>query len=407
MLLLPGRVGRVPLKAGVVMEALERRRLFSLSVHDGIITIVGTDAGDQIYIRGSNFIVNTSYGSVVREELLIFEPGSVVRAFDSTLIHGIRVEGGGGDDRLTIYDPGHDLCFPITLVGGAGNDTLTGHEFSDVLDGGGDNDVIYANPTGQIGQPSPEPALDDSIIRDGAGMAMAMARLVDGTLRITTLGTDSLVQFGTAGADGEQIYVLNRGFTKTFNASDVQSIIVGDGVGGGTIRVENRSDALIEVPITIIGGAGDDELLAQTDRNWHGKRIAWKGPRPFAPTVLIGGDGNDTLVSGIGDATMLGGSGDDHYTRGWGDDTIVDDDSPIPPPVIPAPDDGGGQTDEGGGSDGSDNPQPEPEDPMVTAVAPWTSAEVVPALDAAGLNQLVFGNQPVDIWETASEDLAA
>src|SRR5258706_11428555 len=135
MLLLPGRVGRVPLKAGVVMEALERRRLFSLSVQDGIITIVGTDAGDQVYIRGSHYDVNTGHGLVTSKELVIFEPGSdIFHHFDASQIHGIRVEGGGGDDRLTVYDPDDDRYFPITLLGGAGNDTLTGHESRAVLE---------------------------------------------------------------------------------------------------------------------------------------------------------------------------------------------------------------------------------------------------------------------------------
>ena len=56
-----------------------------------------------------------------------------------TGVNAIRFDGGGGNDSL-IVDP--SVSLPVTLIGGAGNDTLTGGSGPNTFAGGSGNDLI-------------------------------------------------------------------------------------------------------------------------------------------------------------------------------------------------------------------------------------------------------------------------
>ena len=70
------------------MEDLDRRRLFSVSLTKGVLSIVGTEKNDSILVErvGTNFIVTSSVDGVKKFPL---------KKGDS-----IRIDGRGGNDTL-------------------------------------------------------------------------------------------------------------------------------------------------------------------------------------------------------------------------------------------------------------------------------------------------------------------
>ena len=78
-------------------------------------------------------------------------------------------------------------------------------------------------------------------------------------------------------------------------------------------------------PLTIDGGAGDDELL----RGSFEPDVIVGGPGndlldgQQSDDVMDGGPGNDTLTAGDGDDHLIGGPGADGFVANFGDDVIV------------------------------------------------------------------------------------
>lgn len=222
--------------------------------------------------------------------------------------------GTSGADTLTGGGVGD------TLAGLAGDDTLIGNDGDDVLDGGPGNDSL----DGGLGS--------DTAQYSDLGAAVTVDLTKQGVAQNTGGGgSDTLNSI-------EQVLVLNSPFADT---------LIGDGndnrllsYGGGDDRLEggDGSDVVYadvnpdgHIPplsnsapapastITLIGGAGDDQLIFQgTTTN---------GRTPYIDTVLLdGGDGNDTIMAtGGGTTTISGGAGNDTvylYTLG-GNSTIT------------------------------------------------------------------------------------
>ena len=126
----------------VVVEQLEGRRLLSAGpgdgheghgptpgLHDGVLTVVGTDANDTIKLSAdANFLnvtVNGASSSVARGD-----------------VHNIIVYGGAGNDDLEVDNSNGLYDFSTVLIGGKGNDTLVGGGGRDYLLGNDGNDVM-------------------------------------------------------------------------------------------------------------------------------------------------------------------------------------------------------------------------------------------------------------------------
>ncbi len=151
-----------------------------------------------------------------------------------------------------------------TLIGGDGNDSLTGH-FGDnqVLDGGAGNDTLFGGG-------------DNSTLLGGAGNDSIDGNFGDNQSLDGGAGNDYLAAYG-----------------------DNNTLIGGAGndyVDGGA--GDNQS---------LDGGAGNDTLSDTGDNS-----------------LLTGGDGNDTIFAGGDGDTLLGGAGNDHFDlmSTTGDDTI-------------------------------------------------------------------------------------
>jgi Ca2+-binding RTX toxin-like protein len=177
--------------------------------------------------------------------------------------------------------------------------------------------------------------------------------LVDGILHVVTTSGDDDIQIGTSGGD---IYVRvllgnlglpPQGYSLVRDASvdrtRVRGIVVDAGAGNDTVYFFNY-DGLVNLPTTINGGDGDDDLSGEYDRNNLDEPIAFREHQSsYAMMVLNGGDGNDRLEARIGDTTLIGGAGDDVFIAteregAWGHNTVIDEPiAPSPPAPEPVP----------------------------------------------------------------------
>ncbi|MEY4250035.1 MAG: hypothetical protein RJA87_1668 [Pseudomonadota bacterium] len=207
-----------------------------------------------------------------------------------------RLDGGAGLDIASYADITTGLTLNLTLttaqaMGTAGNDTLISIEG---LIGGSGNDSLTGNSDSNI----LEGGLGNDRLDGGAGLDVAsFAGLTNGVeldlsnfsgAITTALGTDTLISIeGLIGGAGHD--VLKAGTTATYL----------DGGAGNDFLGGSAFDD------TLIGGAGVDGIAAGAGND-----------------SLDGGDGDDTLLGQAGDDTISGGLGRDFMDGGDGADSI-------------------------------------------------------------------------------------
>jgi Ca2+-binding RTX toxin-like protein len=208
-----------------------------------------------------------------------------------TLIEGII--GGSGNDTLT---GNADLN---TLRGGAGNDTLdgsTGYDLADygylstgltatlnstgtatVVAAAGDTDLLVSmeNIVGGSG--------NDTLVGDSALISTLFGGAGDDLLRGMD-GVDSLV--GGAGIDTADYSYATGGLNASLNST-----------GSITLTVSSTDADILSSIENLIGGSGDDIFFGDIGAN-----------------SLSGGAGNDTLSGGAGADRLSGGLGADRFS---------------------------------------------------------------------------------------------
>lgn len=260
---------------------------------DGDDTVHGSSAGDSVFGEGGDDVIDV-FASFVdggdgNDWISGAEVGLGGRGDDT--IEGTQftddlLSGGPGDDFLDglmgndtlIADGGADTLDGgldedfidartsdegTTLFGGAGEDTIMGSEFDDVLNGEG-------ALSGLLGT-----SHRDSIVAGGG----------DDVIRFFRFDRDTV--FGGAGDDDIQIFGEIHG--------DAGNDFI-TAAGFGTT--------------TVFGGSGDDLILSDSE---------------FVVLLGFGEDGDDTLTGTAGSNILSGGNGDDSITGGTGSDTIAID----------------------------------------------------------------------------------
>lgn len=87
---------------------------------------------------------------------------------------------------------------------------------------------------------------------------------------------------------------------------------------GGWDGIIFQNQLPIDVPMTLMGGAGNDSIVCQMNRDGYGKWVLPPGEPGHAGVTMLGGDGDDWLMGGIGDAVAIGGRGRDNIIGiGW------------------------------------------------------------------------------------------
>jgi serralysin len=302
----------------------------------------GSDGDDVINITGSHATMTTllqagdGHDIVTLDATLLGAATLLGEAGDDTLTSGGGNDlsyGGAGDDVInggagadTLYGDNKsragDVVGADTLNGGSGDDLLLGGAGDDVLNGGADDDKLY----GDNGDDALNGDDGADLIYGGSG-----ADVVDGGD-----GADSI--FGgdktrgladndtlSGGAGNDRIY--GGGGADILNGGDNNDRLYGDD-GDDTLNGDGGTDELYGADGTDVlnggdgtdfldGGAGNDTLNGGAGRD--------KLYGAIGDDVISGGDDRDAIFGNTGADTIFGNAGNDEILGGSENDVIYGD----------------------------------------------------------------------------------
>ena len=289
----------------IQVHPLEARRLLSTVVLDnGLLAVAGDETADELAL------------SVAGAQIVVSEDGDLLGSFDMNDVARVFVSGGGGNDLLTNDMPllGNFHGF-VTLLGGAGNDTLVsgfgydnlwGAEGDDRLQSEGGVKIMFGGPghdtlLGGAARDALFGQEDDDVLSGGAGGdflgGAEGADDLDGDAGDDTLdgglGADSM----TGGEGTDLVSYLLR-------LEDLEIALGQSGNGADGGAEGDTIDADIE---NVLGGLGSDLITGTDERN-----------------VLLGTAGSDTILGQGGKDILLGGIGSDHLDGGNDWDWLIE-----------------------------------------------------------------------------------
>lgn len=240
-----------------------------------------------------------------------------------------NVVGGNGNDLIT----GNAVANALT--GGNGNDTLNGAQGNDILNGGLGNDVL----NGGLG-------IDTAVYTGNAAIAV---NLNIATAQATGQGMDRLISIENVTTGGGNDRLTGNAAANTFVSGAGNDTLLGgagadtlngglgndliDGglgidtviyAGTGAIRVNlglttaqatGQGLDIIRNVENVVTGAGNDLITGNAGAN--------NLQGALGNDTLFGGAGNDTLSGGAGNDRLVGGAGNDVLGGGLGADRFV------------------------------------------------------------------------------------
>jgi Ca2+-binding RTX toxin-like protein len=237
------------------------------------LIVAGSGAGDDAY-HGDGGIDTITYASTTAGIVVDLTAGTASGAeIDSDTLDGIEnVIGGAGDDSITGDTAGN------ALAGGGGIDRLYGNAGDDALDGGDGADSLWG-------------AEGNDIIAGGEGNDVVSGGSGDDDLDGGDAG-DRLY-----GGAGDDTLYGGAGDDRLDGGDGADALSGGDGMD--TLEAGDGDD-------TLDGGTGDDTLNARAGND-----------------VLDGGDGADVLRGYEGADSLDGGAGNDILVGGDNADRFV------------------------------------------------------------------------------------
>jgi Ca2+-binding RTX toxin-like protein len=306
--------------SGPIVEALEGRQLMSVSLEGSVVVVTGTSGNDDVEVNVGmrpdwSHHAQGLLAIRVNRDWTYFDPEQVN-------ISGIRMELGDGNDLEWVSS--NVWAIPMTVLGGAGRDTILGSGADDVIDGGAGQDAIVTSGGNDIVTDEPDPDWDDRWIMNRDDELLGSAWLDDdGIVHLVASDADNEIWIGRWGAD--TLYVAVDTLRMNFALADVRGFDVDCGAGNDNFSFWSDM-APVPVPVTVHGGAGDDVLCGQDWLNNCDSPLVHRSDGPFAPITIYGDAGNDQLGYGIGEVFAYGGSGNDtFYDSIWAKTTITDD----------------------------------------------------------------------------------
>ncbi|MBY6189641.1 hypothetical protein KUV22_04330 [Microbulbifer agarilyticus] len=252
---------------------------------DDTFVVTAGDTGFDQYIGGEGFdtLLGGNEDNVLN--LSVFSGDSRVE----------KIDGGTGSNIIRSSSANNTLDFRgialqnIALIdAAAGNDTIYGSEFADVIEAGIGSDVVYGEAGDDLFKLTEGDTGSDSY-RGGAGTDTLQGTLGNDVFRFSTFAGEASVEIidGNGGVDTIEATTANN--TLDFSGAQLIGIASIDaGAGNDTVYGTAAAD-------TIIGGSGSD--------------------------YLDGGDGDDTFLISAGD------SGSDRYSGGSGFDQLLGTDT--------------------------------------------------------------------------------
>jgi Ca2+-binding RTX toxin-like protein len=129
------------------IESLEGRTLLTITLTNGLLSILGTTANDQINVSLSK----TGKVTVTEKTILVSGNQTIItnlgtHTFPASAIGQVIVRTTLGNDTVTCTGAKTSpYAFPTTLDGGAGDDSLSAGAGADRLIGGDGNDRLTGN----------------------------------------------------------------------------------------------------------------------------------------------------------------------------------------------------------------------------------------------------------------------
>ena len=240
--------------------------------------------------------------------------------------HGIELDlqEPGDDSTATIDGEEYTVRGATDIVGGTGNDIITGNEQSNILQGGGGEDTLR----GEGGNDKLEGGAGDDTLYGGAGKDT-----LDGGG-----GTDTLSYEGEDTRTGVAVnledetandYDSARAETSTEKRDEIENFenVIGTEYGD-KLTGDNKDNTLEggEGNDILEGGRGNDILEGGEDNDiLKGGRDDDTLRGDEGNDILEGGRGNDILEGGDDNDILEGGDGADTLAGGTGDDTALYD----------------------------------------------------------------------------------
>src|SRR6185436_16612881 len=226
---------------GGLCENLEARRLLSVSLVSGVLTVKGTNSEDSVVVS----LVN---GDATKVDVAV---NGVHNNFDFSSVAKVVVYGGDGNDLIKVDNQFGNVLRTMVFKGGAGNDLLIGGvKFDELLGGLGEDEL----------------------------RGMGGSDLLDGED-----GLDKLV--GYAGND-----TLLGGLANDLLLGNAGNDILKGGFGDDLIEGGAGLDSLF-------GNDGIDHLMGELDVDFLDGGIG--------DDFLDGGAAIDKMVGGLGEDTFL------------------------------------------------------------------------------------------------------
>ncbi|HQY88659.1 MAG TPA: calcium-binding protein, partial [Tepidisphaeraceae bacterium] len=255
------------MKSNMPIETLESRRLLTITLSGGTLTLTGTGANNRL-------VVDETDGAI-----LVNFVGVEDREFSLSQVDRMVVDAVGGNDSIVVR---LSSSKPVTVKGGSGDDVIVNQTGGSFIGYGGDgNDSFHtSDPQGVYGTSSSGSA---TLFGDG-GNDTFFDDADD-----QPLGHDRIE--GGSGHD------------------DIRGLMGGDTIYGG-----DGNDII--APLTgspsgadlIYGGTGDDWIDGSVSND-----------------TIWGEDGKDTINGAGGNDSIRGGSNNDSIAGGSGKDTIKGD----------------------------------------------------------------------------------
>ena len=321
-------------EARLRVEALEDRCTPAVTAvfNGGILTVLGDNAANVIRVgadSGGNLVVTNNNQTVAIQVV----NGNATR--DG--VQHIVIDGKGGNDALStdaslnrIVNGSLAGAADVTMLGGAGNDTLqVGH--GGIVGGlaGVDANGVVVGPV--VGNAFMDGGTGDDTLISGFGNDTMLGGTGDdnylwppGTLTdfwdggagfdtVTIVGNDTFLSPDPAGdvfqltANGQNVRFQRTNLVQfTVDIARTESIVLRPGAGDDTVNIGDLTGVTHLKTVIVQGADGNDTLDGSAQRNRH------------VSVILDGGAGNDTLRGGAGRDLLLGSAGDD--TLDGGDD---------------------------------------------------------------------------------------
>lgn len=298
--------------------------------NDGNDTITADSGGDTLSVGGKSTDDTFTVSQSAASELVVSQGTSSISVASMGLEAGIEavvINGGSGNDTVTITDIDQVGALILTVNGGSGgdtitasgaslgnvrlgingelgNDTLTGSADADTITGGDGDDVI----SGEAGNDTLSGNADNDSISGGDGNDV-----IDGND-----GNDTAL--GDAGDDS-----IMGSFGDDMLTGDVGNDTIDGGFGDDMLNGMSGNDSLLGSfgNDRIAAGSGDDIVRGGNDNDTiQGHSGADLIDGGHGEDSILGQAGDDTVFGDDGDDTIMGGNGNDVLNGEDGDDVI-------------------------------------------------------------------------------------